>query len=100
MEAGAGRQPDKLRVALPGKWDYISRFTERRARSSAGEHCLHTAGVAGSIPAAPTIDLVDASILLRLVSLRPMLLVGWTGGNHLRSAVAAEGEEAGALSSC
>ncbi len=26
-----------------------------RARSSAGEHCLHTAGVAGSNPAAPTI---------------------------------------------
>ena len=25
-----------------------------RARSSAGEHRLHTAGVAGSIPAAPT----------------------------------------------
>src|SRR4051812_27858620 len=28
--------------------------TARWARSSAGEHCLHTAGVAGSIPAAPT----------------------------------------------
>src|SRR5262245_13839128 len=26
----------------------------RRAISSAGEHCLHTAGVAGSIPASPT----------------------------------------------
>ena len=26
-----------------------------RARSSVGEHCVHTAGVAGSIPAAPTI---------------------------------------------
>ena len=25
------------------------------ARSSAGEHCLHTAGVTGSIPVAPTI---------------------------------------------
>ena len=25
-----------------------------RARSSAGEHCLHTAGVTGSIPVAPT----------------------------------------------
>ena len=24
-------------------------------RSSAGEHCLHTAGVTGSIPVAPTI---------------------------------------------
>ena len=28
-----------------------------RARSSAGEHCLHAAGVAGSIPSAPTIKL-------------------------------------------
>ncbi len=30
-----------------------------RARSSAGEHRLHTAGVAGSIPAAPTIYFND-----------------------------------------
>src|SRR5882672_4464824 len=29
---------------------------QRRARSSAGEHCFHTAGVTGSIPVAPTID--------------------------------------------
>ncbi len=37
-----------------------------RARSSAGEHRLHTAGVAGSIPAAPTIsfnDLADFSAI-------------------------------------
>ena len=27
-----------------------------RARSSAEEHCLHTAGVAGSNPAAPTME--------------------------------------------
>src|SRR5690606_15145456 len=30
-------------------------FSKKRAISSAGEHCLHTAGVAGSIPASPTI---------------------------------------------
>ena len=28
--------------------------SERRAISSAGEHCLHTAGVTGSIPVSPT----------------------------------------------
>src|SRR5207248_10873527 len=33
------------------KYGYIRRV---RARSSAGEHSLHTRGVAGSIPAAPT----------------------------------------------
>ena len=34
-----------------------------RARSSAGEHCLHTAGVTGSIPVAPTIFLSKLAIL-------------------------------------
>src|SRR5438270_296238 len=38
----------------------------RRARSSAGEHCLHTAGVAGSIPAAPTIELHTVGDRLRM----------------------------------
>jgi hypothetical protein len=35
-----------------------------RAISSAGEHCLHTAGVTGSIPVSPTIKtlyLIDIS---------------------------------------
>jgi hypothetical protein len=32
----------------------ISGQRRSRAISSAGEHCLHTAGVAGSIPASPT----------------------------------------------
>ena len=33
------------------------------ANSSAGEHCLHTAGVTGSIPVAPTIFLSKLAIL-------------------------------------
>src|SRR5207302_2158427 len=33
-------------ILLLGRW--------RRARSSAGEHTLHTGGVTGSIPVAPT----------------------------------------------
>jgi hypothetical protein len=33
----------------------VAKRREGRARSSAGEHCLHTAGVDGSIPSAPTI---------------------------------------------
>ena len=33
----------------------IRRVREERARSSAGEHSLHTGGVTGSIPVAPTI---------------------------------------------
>ena len=33
---------------------YMTRLI--RARSSAGEHCLHTAGVTGSIPVAPTME--------------------------------------------
>src|SRR6185312_12508536 len=47
-----GRKPDQLdrirTVRLPTRtWEW--------ARSSAGEHRLHTAGVTGSIPVAPTI---------------------------------------------
>jgi hypothetical protein len=37
------------------------------ARSSAGEHCLHTAGVTGSIPVAPTNFFKDLDDFHRLV---------------------------------
>jgi hypothetical protein len=33
--------------------------TGGRARSSAGEHSLHTGGVTGSIPVAPTMEIKD-----------------------------------------
>ena len=39
-----------------------------RARSSAGEHCLHTAGVTGSIPVAPTIFFLCLQAFLQLVT--------------------------------
>jgi hypothetical protein len=39
-----------------------------RALSSAGEHCLHTAGVTGSIPVAPTMKSRAGS------SIRPFIL--------------------------
>ena len=39
---------------------------QNRARSSAGEHCLHTAGVAGSNPAAPTNVFKDLAELFHL----------------------------------
>jgi hypothetical protein len=46
-------------AALPRRLDSRARDCLSRAlpgvRSSAGEHCLHTAGVTGSIPVAPTI---------------------------------------------
>src|SRR5437868_9417966 len=38
-----------------GAPDYLRRSRKRRARSSAVEHTLHTGGVTGSIPVAPTI---------------------------------------------
>ena len=36
------------------RWAGICYSIKIRAISSAGEHCLHTAGVAGSNPASPT----------------------------------------------
>ena len=61
-----------------------------RARSSAGEHCLHTAGVTGSIPVAPTIIEVNGPMVLR----RPIFVVrpawahpcGWKSRHELVTA--------------
>jgi hypothetical protein len=39
------------------------------AISSAGEHCLHTAGVAGSIPASPTIPVQSIDFITRIKGL-------------------------------
>ena len=47
-----------------GRPDHFS--PARRAISSAGEHCLHTAGVTGSIPVAPTIFYAQLSVLSSL----------------------------------
>ena len=47
-EIGASLDTHKPRALLGSPLD-------GGARSSAGEHCLHTAGVTGSIPVAPTI---------------------------------------------
>ncbi len=46
---------------------------ERRALSSAGERCLHTAEVTGSIPVAPTMPLWRTSSCRRST-----LLAGWS----------------------
>ena len=48
----------------------------QRARSSAGEHSLHTGGVTGSIPVAPTIKIRDLEQLNR---------VGRKHGQHVGS---------------
>ena len=45
-------------------------------RSSGGEHCLHTAGVAGSNPAAPTIFFLCLQDSLQLVTPVPSALNG------------------------
>src|SRR5690625_3939625 len=52
----AGRRPAGAHYSLtaPPPPTRQTPLQAQRARSSAGEHCLHTAGVAGSIPAAPT----------------------------------------------
>ena len=52
--AGSPAQVD----GLPGR-PYTRAF---RALSSAGEHTLHTGGVVGSIPTAPTISLAHAGL--------------------------------------
>jgi hypothetical protein len=50
---GAPRSLDASKK--PRIWSALPTAGNGRARSSAEEHCLHTAGVAGSNPAAPTI---------------------------------------------
>jgi hypothetical protein len=45
------------------------------AISSAGEHCLHTAGVTGSIPVSPTRNLKDILMLRKKYSLGMLLIL-------------------------
>ncbi len=47
-----GYKPLTYPLDLSGRPDYAT--PSRRAISSVVEHCLHTAGVAGSNPASPT----------------------------------------------
>jgi hypothetical protein len=43
-------------LALSGIWVILTALSDQRAISSVVEHCLHTAGVAGSNPASRTIS--------------------------------------------
>src|SRR6187397_2931148 len=54
--AAAGRAAARLTALVSGApaWQRRAPAARRRARSSVVEHTLHTGGVAGSIPAAPT----------------------------------------------
>ncbi len=63
LDTPTPRSIDSAAGCRPGACNRLWRSTGHRskirkagkgARSSAGEHCLHTAGVAGSNPAAPT----------------------------------------------
>ena len=48
-------QREVLKLKLTEKRGYVLITSLYRAVSSAVEHCLHTAGVTGSIPVLPTI---------------------------------------------
>ena len=69
-------------VDVPRGTSYTRAF---RARSSAGEHTLHTGGVVGSIPTAPTIYPPENVAVLAIVdrqTLRRPVLVGDDGPLH------------------
>jgi hypothetical protein len=51
-----------------------------RARSSAGEHYVDIVGVAGSIPAAPTILQIQFLCLFRLLSGADDFAIAWIPG--------------------